>query len=273
MTKAPHRQHIYKKKHSISQSLSKERRFWIYGFHAVVAALNNPSRKKYRLIATKNAATRLNKEIKQTAISIEYADAKKFPVALTRNTVHQGVALQVDFLECPKLKNLCETFSATARIVILDRVSDPYNIGAVMRSALAFGAEAVIAPTRHSPPETGALAKSASGSLETIPYVRVSNLSVAMSELRKNKFTLIGLDSTAPMISVKDLNELNEDRVGFVLGSESVGMRHLTQQNCDRIFKLCDDSLNISNAASVALFAVQQKKFMPLFPQKNIFLS
>ncbi len=231
---------------------------WIFGIHAVNAALLNPARRKHRLVLTKNAAARLSGEITQDGVRIEFTDSRNFPAPLAADSVHQGAALEAEPLLWPGLGSLCETAGPAARVVILDRVSDPHNVGAVLRSAMAFGADAVIAPARHAPPETGALAKSASGALESVPYLRVGNLSAAMKTLRTQSFALVGLDSAAP----RDIAEVQQDvaggRVGLALGSESSGLRDLTRKNCDQVCRICPRSLNVSNAAAVALFAMRR---------------
>ena len=237
---------------------SGDRPVWIFGIHAVRAALLNPARQKHRLILTKNAAGRLAAEIGQNQLDIEYADPRKFPAPLAAESVHQGAALEAEPLLWPDLKALCEQSDETARMVILDRVSDPHNVGAVLRSAQAFGADAVIAPARHAPPETGSLAKSASGALESVPYLRVSNLAAAMKTLRGASFTLVGFDSASPAAVSELQREVLHGRIGLALGSESSGLRDLTRKNCDWVVQLCPGSLNVSNAAAVALFAAQR---------------
>ncbi len=234
-----------------------DQRLWIYGIHAVRAALRNPKRHKYRLVLTANAARRLAEDIEQAGIKAELADLRKFPATLASDTVHQGAALQTEPLEQPNLDFMCKNVSTTSRIVVLDRVGDPRNVGAILRSALAFEAEAVIGLTRHSPPETGALAKSASGAMEMMPYIRINNLARAIDGLRSENFILIGLDASSP----EDLASLpaiiHAGRVAIVLGSEHIGLRELTRKKCDFLMRICAGSLNVSNAAAVALFALR----------------
>lgn len=238
-----------------SQKSKDHSRLWLFGIHAVSAALINPARCKFRLIATRNSATRLNDEIKLSGMDVEYADARKFPAPFSAETVHQGVALETSPLKWPDLKTICQTVDHSARIVILDRVNDPHNVGAVLRSALAFGAKAVIAPARHAPKETGALAKSASGALEQVPYLRVNNLAAAMTELRNQSFTTIGFDVSGMQITSDARRDLQNAQIALVFGSESAGIRNLTRKKCDWMFSLCDGSLNVSNATAIALYA------------------
>ena len=152
---------------------------WLFGLHAVRDALLNPGREKLRLILTKNAADRLGDAVAQGGVAPEIADPRKFPAPLDPGSVHQGAALEVKPLAWGSLSDRARPDPA-AVCVLLDRVTDPHNVGAILRSAEVFGAQAVIAPARHSAPETGALAKSASGALERQPYLRVQNLAAAM---------------------------------------------------------------------------------------------
>lgn len=228
---------------------------WIYGIHAVGAALQNPARRKRRLMLTQNAAAKLAASLEISGMQAQIVDARRFPAPVSAGAVHQGAALQVEPLQWPSVACLCAQLSKQARIVILDRVSDPHNVGAVLRSAAAFGAAAVIAPARHSPTETGVLAKSSSGALESVPYLRVGNLASAMRTLRNSGVYLIGFDAAA-QVSVGQLPAgLIDGRIGLVLGSEGVGLRDLTCKNCDLLCRICNGSLNVSNAAAVALYA------------------
>ena len=155
---------------------------WLFGLHAVRDALVNPARDKLRLVVTRNAADKLAEAIAESGLTPDLADPRKFPVPLDPGSVHQGAALEVRALDWGRLADLCEPGQGAPRLVLLDRVSDPHNVGAILRSAEVFGARAVIAPHRHSAPETGALAKTASGALERQPYLRVGNLGDAMQD-------------------------------------------------------------------------------------------
>ena len=230
----------------------------MFGVHAVIAAITNPVRRKYRLVLTKNAAARINEEIATLDLPIEYADAKNFTAPLAADALHQGVALEVDQLRWPSPEKLCASFGQNARVVLLDRVSDPHNVGAVLRSAWAFDADAVISTVRHAPPETGALAKSASGAIETIPYLRVNNLANAMQVLSKELFEIIGFDAKATMEISQLPPYLRQGRVALALGSESKGLRDLTQKQCSQMVHIGRKSLNVSNAAAIALFATRR---------------
>ena len=228
---------------------------WIFGIHAVAAALLNPARRKRRLVLTQNAAAKLAASLEASGMRAQIMHARRFPAPVGAGTVHQGAALEVEPLQWPTVARLCERLSAQARLVILDRVSDPHNVGAVLRSAAAFGAAAVIAPGRHTPPETGALAKSASGALESVPYLRVANLVSAMKTLQNTGVHMIGFDAAAKTAVGRLPAGLLDGRIGLALGSEGVGLRVLTRKNCDTLCRLCSGSLNVSNAAAVALYA------------------
>ncbi len=234
--------------------------FWLFGLHAVRDALQNPSREKLRLVVTKNALDRLGEIAKE--YTPEIADPRKFPVPLDPGSVHQGAALEVRPLNWGSASDVCAEGEGPALAILLDRVTDPHNVGAILRSAEVFGARAVIAPRRHSAPETGALAKTASGALERQPYIRVTNLSNAMEELRKLGFVLIGLDGSATK-TLEDAVAAHADRpIALVLGAEGPGLREKTRDTCDVLVKIASQgafaSLNVSNAAAVSLYAVKQ---------------
>lgn len=235
---------------------------WLFGLHAVRDALLNPRRKKLRLILTKNAADRLGDAVGQGGIEPEIADPRKFPAPIDPDSVHQGAALEVKQLDWGPIEDLVTAGEGRAVVVCLDRVTDPHNVGAILRSAEVFGARAVIAPARHSAPETGALAKTASGALERQPYVRVGNLAAAMERLRDMGFVLIGLDGEAEATLEDALDGAKGRPVALVLGAEGPGLREKTLATCDVLAKIpfAGDfgSLNVSNAAAVSLYAVGQ---------------
>lgn len=234
---------------------------WLFGLHAVRDALANPVREKIRLVVTKNALDRLGDV---PDIAPEIADPRQFAklVPLPPESVHQGAALEVKPLKWGSLSEVALRQAAGETrplLVALDRVSDPHNVGAVLRSAEVFGARAVIAPARHSAPESGALAKTASGALERQPYLRVPNLAEALSQLKQMGFILIGLEGTGKAPLPDLLASLPGRAVCLVMGAEGPGMRDLTMQSCDYVaripFAADFGSLNVSNAAAVALYA------------------
>lgn len=235
---------------------------WLFGLHAVRDALENPAREKLRLVVTKNAADKLGPALAAGGLEPEIADPRKFPVPLDEGSVHQGAALEVRPLDWGGIEACCAAGPA-AVAVLLDRVTDPHNAGAVLRSAEVFGACAVIAPRHHSAPETGALAKAASGALERQPYLRVTNLAEAMERLKAMGYVLIGLDGAAEADLGQALAAAAGRPVGLVLGAEGPGLREKTRETCDLIARIPAaggfGSLNVSNAAAVALYAAGRR--------------
>jgi 23S rRNA (guanosine2251-2'-O)-methyltransferase len=238
-----------------------EETVWLFGLHAVRDALLNPRREKLRLVVTKNAADRLGAELDGAGIAPEITDPRVFDrsVPLPPDSVHRGAALEVKPLNWGKLDDICIAGAGLPLVVLLDRVTDPHNIGAVLRSAEVFGARAVIAPLRHSAPETGALAKTASGALERQPYLRVTNLADAMESLKAMGYLLLGLDGTAEQSLGAAVAGAGTRPIGLVLGAEGPGLREKTRETCDLLVKIPFvgefGSLNVSNAAAVALYA------------------
>ncbi len=237
---------------------------WLFGLHAVRDALANPARDKLRLIVTLNAQTRLEEAIAASGITPEISDARRFSAPIDPQSVHQGAALEVRSLDWGDLETVClGDGQRPPRVVLLDRVTDPHNVGAILRSAEVFGACAVIAPRHHSAPETGALAKTASGALERQPYLRVRNLSDAITQLQGMGYLVLGLDGEAEVTIETALEGLRDRPVALVLGAEGPGLRQKTRETCDRLVKIDFSgpfgSLNVSNAAAVALYASQAR--------------
>ena len=244
---------------------------WIYGRHAVVAALMNQSRHCRRLVAlpeAKDAAEALadNAEAARAAgFKVEVLDRQRLEMLLPEGAVHQGLALQVEPLPPAFLEDVLAELppapdAGPAVVVVLDQVSDPHNVGAILRSAAAFGARALVLPEHGTPPATGALAKAASGALERVPLVRVTNLARALDKLKEAGFWSVGLDEAAP----KPLAELDlGGRIALVLGAEGEGLRRLTRERCDFLARLPTGgpiaSLNVSNAAAIALYEVARR--------------
>ncbi|MBW0156554.1 23S rRNA (guanosine(2251)-2'-O)-methyltransferase RlmB [Sedimentimonas flavescens] len=234
---------------------------WLFGLHAVRDALMNPARQKLRLVLTKNASDKLLEAIAVSGVEPEIVDPRKFDnhVTLAPDSVHQGAALEVKPLNWGSLEEVCLTGRGAPLVVMLDRVTDPHNVGAILRSSEVFGARAVVAPARHSAPETGALAKTASGALERQPYLRVTNLADAMEELRAMGFVLLGLAGEAEMTLAEGLAEVGTRPVALVLGAEGPGLREKTRETCDKLVKIPFagefGSLNVSNAAAISLYA------------------
>ena len=226
-------------------------RFW--GKHAVAAALDNPERRVLRAWATREAADfmRFPKEVPVTL-----ADVADLGRLVPSDAPHQGVVIEIEPLEDIWLGDLLAKAEERSVLLVLDQVTDPHNVGAIVRSAAAFGAVGIVTQDRHSPPESGALAKAASGALERVPWARVVNLARALEEIGEAGFWRIGLAGEADM----DLKEaLGSPRVALVLGAEGPGLRQNTREHCDALARLpisgAVESLNVSNAAAVALYA------------------
>ncbi len=236
---------------------------WLFGLHAVRDALRNPARTRLRLIVTKNAVDRLAEDIAASGMTPEVADPRKFPAPLDPGSVHQGAALEARPLDWGAPADLLASAGPGATVLCLDRVTDPHNVGAILRSAEVFGAKAVIAPIRHATPETGALAKSASGALERQPYLRVRNLSAVLGELTSMGFLIVGLDGKADAAIAPVLADANDRPVALVLGAEGPGLREKTKASCDHLARIeyagAFGSLNVSNAAAISLYAASRR--------------
>ncbi len=235
---------------------------WLFGIHAVRDALENPMRERLRLVVTKNAFDRLADVIAASGMEPEISDPRKFAAPIDPQSVHQGAALEVKPLDWGNLSDICAPRGQPARVILLDRVTDPHNVGAILRSAEVFGARAVVAPHRHSAPETGALAKTASGALERQPYLRIKNLATTMEALREMGYTLLGLDGEADG-TLHEAIQGNNGAIALVLGAEGPGLRDKTKETCDQLVRIDASggfgSLNVSNAAAVSLYEVQIK--------------
>ncbi len=240
--------------------------FWIYGVHAVLAALSNPDRPCHRLLVAASLGQELAKKVEKAHKSvsgrpkIETVDRAEIKESLSPGVVHQGLAVLAGPLPDIAIEDIIEKTSGdAAAIVVLDQAMDPRNIGAVLRSAAAFGAAAVVAQERHAPPITGALCKAASGAIESVPLVRAVNLARALKALKDAGYWCVGLDGKAKeTLQAADLS----GRVALVLGSEGEGLRRLTRESCDLLVRIpisdSADSLNLSNAAAVALYELNR---------------
>jgi 23S rRNA (guanosine2251-2'-O)-methyltransferase len=228
---------------------------WIYGIHPVLAALANPRREIRRIVATKNALARLAEAGTVLPLVAEETTPRLLDHLLGRDTVHQGVAIEVAPIEPLEIAAL----DSARLVVVLDQVTDPHNVGAIMRSALAFGADAVITTRRHAPAETSVLAKAASGALDQLALVEVQNLARALEELKHLGFTRVGLDSEAETAIE---GAMSGTRIALVLGAEGKGLRRLTRDTCDVVVRLSMPgplaSLNVSNAAVLALYLARR---------------
>lgn len=240
-----------RKKSHQSHGSAQRPRFW--GKHAVAAALDNPERRVLKAWSTREAAGFMNFP---PELPVTFADVADLARLVPNDAPHQGVVVEAEPLEDLWLGDLLAQAEERSTLLVLDQVTDPHNVGAILRSAAAFGALGIVTQDRHSPPEGGVLAKAASGALERVPWVRVVNLARALEEIAEAGFWRIGLAGDAK----SDLKHaLGPKRIALVLGAEGPGMRANTREHCDALARLpisdAMESLNVSNAAAVALYA------------------
>jgi 23S rRNA (guanosine2251-2'-O)-methyltransferase len=244
----------------------------LYGAHACLAAIANPERDIHRIVLATQSADELEvpvcdaanavfAECQVTRPKIEWRDRREINDLLPRDAVHQGICIDTKPLPHPVLEDIIDDAQGltSACIVVLDQATDPRNIGAVMRTAAAFGAMAVVVQDKHAPDITGALAKAASGAVERLPYIKVTNLARTLDQLKAAEFWCVGFDGHAQdYLSGKTL----QGRNAIVLGAEGAGLRRLTRETCDLLVKIpisdAVESLNLSNAAAIALFQFAQ---------------
>jgi 23S rRNA (guanosine2251-2'-O)-methyltransferase len=241
-----------RKGHRPSKPPSNRPRFW--GKHAVYAALDNPNRVSRKLWATREAASAI---VIPDGLTVAFADVADLGRMVPNDAPHQGLVLEVDPLEDVWLDDLlADGANDTRPILVLDQVTDPHNVGAILRSAAAFDALGIVTQDRHAPPEGGALAKAASGALEIVPWVRVVNLSRALDAIGEAGYWRIGLTGHTDRLLG---DAIGMAKVALVLGAEGEGMRQNTEAHCDELAKLPispkAESLNVSNAAAIALYA------------------
>lgn len=229
---------------------------WLFGSHAVDAALANPDRRHHRLLLTAEAEKTWRPP--PGAPSPSVVERAEIDRLLPQGTVHQGIALLTGELPELGLEAIIATAPADAILVVLDQVTDPHNVGAILRSAAVFGAMAVVTQDRHAAAATGTLAKAASGALEQVPLVRVTNLARALRDLQEADFWVVGLEGSAERTVAQ---AQRAGRVALVLGAEGPGLRRLTMESCDDLGRLPTfgpmRSLNVSNAAAVGLYAIR----------------
>ncbi|MGY2047144.1 TrmH family RNA methyltransferase [Methylobacterium sp. JK268] len=229
----------------------------LYGWHPVVEALRNPKRHPNRLLATENAMARLAEEVGELRIAPEIVRPGEITHILGPEAVHQGLYLEADPLAAPPV----ETLPPDAVLLALDQITDPHNVGAIVRTAAAFGVAAIVTTARHSPAATGVLAKSASGGLEHVPFITVRNLAEALIGFGEQGFTRVGLDSEAP-VPLAEVTATGP--LVVVLGAEGKGLRQRTRECCDVMARLdfpgAIKSLNVSNAAAITLYALAGRR-------------
>lgn len=227
----------------------------LWGHHAVEAALTNPDRQHRKLWATRDGIDSLDGELPPD-FPVEYADGSDLARLVTKDTPHQGLVLECEPLDDVFLADVLDG-DAGRPVVVLDQVTDPHNVGAILRSAAAFDAAAIVTQDRHAPPESGVVAKSASGALEIVPWVRVVNLARALEEMAEAGYWRIGLTGHTETTLA---DALPTGPVALVLGAEGEGMRHNIAAHCDALARLpiseAMESLNVSNAAAISLYAI-----------------
>ncbi|TIX01873.1 MAG: RNA methyltransferase [Mesorhizobium sp.] len=228
----------------------------LYGLHTVRAALENPRRKIRKMMVTRNAAERLEiTDLAALPFKTELVEPRDIDKVTGSDAVHQGVLIEAEPLKPKRLDALGDA----KLVLVLDQVTDPHNVGAILRSAVAFGAGALITTARHSPQESGVLAKSASGALEHIDQIEVKNLADALGQLHEAGFRTIGLDSDGPAELEKSFAG---EKIALVLGAEGKGLRQKTRETVTTLARLdmpgAIHSLNVSNAAAISLYVARK---------------
>jgi 23S rRNA (guanosine2251-2'-O)-methyltransferase len=247
----------HKNPHKDRKTLADSSQLYIYGSHAVRAAVDNPQRHIKNLYLTENAAHELAETLAKRNIQAQISKPQKLASLLPPDAVHQGMVLETATLPEPDLADLA---ASGKLLLLLDQVSDPRNVGAILRAAAVFGAGGIILPRRNSPPPSGALAKTASGALEVVPMVPVANLARALETLHKAGYMSVGLDERGDTL----IGNVPKDRpLAVVMGAEGPGLRRLTRETCDMLARLpvADDAgfatLNVATATAVTLYALK----------------
>jgi 23S rRNA (guanosine2251-2'-O)-methyltransferase len=230
--------------------------YFLYGNHPVSHALANPRRRILRILATAPAVQKISHLLRSEHPEPEVVDARMLEKLLQSDAIHQGVAIEVSPLEETTLEQVLSE-EVKRPLVLLDQVTDPHNVGAILRSAAAFDVAAVITTARNAPEETATLSKSASGAMELVPLIHVTNLAQAMEQVKKGGYWCIGLDADAKQTAAE---AKLDQKTALVLGAEGKGLRRLTAENCDMVVRLpmsgAMESLNVSNAAAIALYEI-----------------
>jgi 23S rRNA (guanosine2251-2'-O)-methyltransferase len=250
---------------------------WLYGVHAALAALANKDRKIRRIVLTAEALRSHATSIQRARTlrplpGEEVTERQELDRLLPPGAVHQGIAVLAEHLDSPGIEDIARLAQKRdhAVVMVLDQVTDPHNVGAILRSAAAFGALAVVVTDRHSPEETGTLAKSASGALEVMPLVRVTNMVRALEQLQEAGFWTAGLagEATQTLAQAK-----LSGKIALVMGAEGEGLRRLTREHCDHLVKLpmsdLVESLNVSNAAAISLYELARDQDLAAAPASH----
>lgn len=237
----------------------KHNPLYLFGKHAALSALDNQMRKVKRVLVTKNAQAELNQKLGGFK-NLTLVEPQKLESLLPPASVHQGIAVECEPLQQPSLSDWLD-LGLNKPVLLLDQVTDPHNVGAILRSAAAFDVGAVIVTDRNAPAESGVMAKAASGALEIVPLIAVTNLVQAIEIVKKAGYWVAGLDGAAK----QPIQDANLDiKTALVLGAEGSGLRRLTGEHCDFLVKLPIspqmESLNVSNAAAVALYDLYRRR-------------
>lgn len=246
--------------HRHERKQDEDRPVWLYGRHAVAAALQNPERKIHRVVATLNAADWLSVQGVKSPIAIDDLKPDGIDGMLPPGAVHQGLAAYMDELPRVRLKEACDPSDRAMRpVVVLDQITDTHNIGAIFRTAAAFNARAIVVQERRTPPLSGALAKAAAGAVDIVPCVQAVNIARALEALKELGYYCAGLAGEASM-EMKDIPRTKP--VALVMGAEGAGLRELVGQTCDTLARIPIaaqmESLNVSNAAAIALYEINR---------------
>ena len=243
---------------------AKARGLWLYGRHAVEAALANPRRSCHRLLATPEGLASLAPAARRPGLEVATVEREELDRRLGAGAVHQGLALSVAPLPKVDLRRACAPEAGSNRVLLLDQISDPHNVGAILRSAAAFEVRAVVLPERRSAELGGALAKAASGALDLVPVVEVTNLARALEELAALGYWRVALDGAAEA-AIDQVPDV--DNLALVLGAEGSGVRRLVREKCDLVARLpiapAMASLNVSVACGIALYALERRRAGP----------
>lgn len=240
--------------------MSSKNQVTIYGKHAVLAAIANPNRQIIKVMATKESLPELKGKIAENKIAV--VDRREIDKILPRDIPHQGLLVVATQLQSYALEEICDMAEEkqNCHLLILDQVTDPQNIGAIIRTSVAFGCLAIILQDKNSPQESGALLKAAAGTYEQLPICRVTNLSRSIDQLKRSGFWIVGMDGYAKT----NVDEMEKSgKLAVIMGSEGKGMRRLVEESCDVTIRLpiapTVESLNVSTAAAIVLYEMSKK--------------
>jgi 23S rRNA (guanosine2251-2'-O)-methyltransferase len=250
----------FNKIHSLSKNKKNDEILYIYGKHTVFSAINNPNRVVRKIFCTEDVFLKNQDKLSNFADLISFKDSRNLSAMLPRDSLHQGIIAEVKTIFKQKI-DINELVKEDCRILILDQITDPQNIGSIIRSAAAFNIDAIIMPKDNCPDESGVIAKASSGCIDLIKIIKVTNLRNTISLLKKEGFWIFGFDGDAKIDFSKEHSKLIKGKIGLVFGAEGRGMSDLTTKDCDYLVKipiLNDkvESLNVSNAIAIVCYAI-----------------